>query len=140
MNHSTYSPLYWEEFRSDMVSAKGYSLTGTATQESSTSFDFQIPDDMFIRTIGFLFKNADFGDYVKVQVIDLDGIISPPGTVLKTQIDAWYITDTGAAPLKFSPLCPNKILQGLYLRFIYTSTSASDVTVAINMETIICLV
>lgn len=139
MQNSTYNPLYWNEFRSDKITPMGYSVTATASANTTTTIDFQIPEDLFIRTMEVLYKNASFGDHVQIQVVDKDGIMTSAGTVLKTHIDAWYISPDGVL-LKFSPLCPTKALKGLYLRFNYTSVAVlTSVNIAINLETLICL-
>lgn len=136
---STYSPVYWDEFRSDKVSAMGYSVSMTATAGADTSVDFKIDNDLFIRSVGMLFSGSVFGDHIKIQIVDVDGVYVPAGTVLKTPISSWYVVDTATSPAKFSPLCPNKALGGVYFRLTYTSTGILPVNVKINLETLVCL-
>lgn len=111
----------------------GDGVIGTATKESTTNIDFKVEDNNCIVDGGeIIFKDATWGDYIKVEVVDKDGISYPAGTVLKTYIPKRYLhPDIGKSDLNvpYAGHVPN----GMYIRVKYTSVgTVNDVKVAIN--------
>ena len=111
----------------------GDGVIGTATKNTTTNIDFKVGHNKcYVNGGEIIFKDANWGDYIKVEVVDKDGVAYPAGTVLKTYIPKRYLhPDIGKADLNvpYAGHIPN----GIYLRVKYTSTSTTtDVKVAVN--------
>lgn len=108
-------------------------ITGTATKNTTTDFDFKIESTSICLNGGqIIYQNANWGDYVTAQVVDKDGVYAPAGTVLNEYIIKRYLLPANGKEmvcLEYGSIVP----INAYLRLKYTSTSATtDVDVAIN--------
>lgn len=108
--------------------------SGTATKNTTTNLDLKITDAAaYLNGGSILYQSANWGDYIKAQVVDVDNILGyGAGFVVNTYINKRYIhPDENYDDIEL-PYVGN-ILQNLYLRIAYTSTSTTtDVKVAIN--------
>ena len=66
----------------------------------------------------------DHGDYMTVQMVDVDGIVFPAGTVLATFAQNWPCWSNE----EFECLCPDvkDLFSWVYLRLIYRSTYGAE--------------
>ena len=77
--------------------------------------------------------NANLGDYVAIQIVDVDNILGYGlGTVLKQYIRKHFVFDKTLD--SFRTNCPGKCPIGLYVRLIYNKTGANNPTVFVNYE------
>lgn len=116
-----------------LFGGNGVSFTVNANSEASADLKItQAGDQGLYINGGDLYTNgAKVGDYVKMQVVDVDGIMSPAGTIISEWITKWYADPKGGQ----SVLTPyaGKIPGGLYLRITYKNTNAlTQVNVAVN--------
>jgi len=100
-----------------------------AGEESIIDFCLVPSGEEFLQILygGALYtKEYDFGDYVKFQVIDLDGILAPEGTVLKEYINKAYLNNNGV--FEDYDEAGAELPVGLYLRCIYKSMKETGTT------------
>lgn len=128
----------------------GVSLTGSAIALSN-GVQFTIPtttghtqDDQWAWTstdriqmglfgIFFSTKNNELGDTAKLEVVDTDGILYPPNTVLGSfhKSQDFVVPMNGAFQLQVN--YKKDIYPGLYLRFTYNATAVGSTReVAVN--------
>lgn len=111
----------------------------TATKGQTTSHDKQLTEAYALKGGVMLTKDSEWGDSIKVQVIDKDDILGMGATpeapiVLKEYVPEWYVM-----PGKINELVDTSIgtlpAPGLYFRLIYTSVPAAtvDVTGVVNV-------
>ena len=90
---------------------------------------------IFLRLWGVKFRVSDFHreDNVSIQIVDVDGLISPAGTVLLNYAtwNVWVEDGTIICP-KAPDDASGQILVGLYLRIIYEAKTDTERFVAIN--------
>ncbi len=126
MNGSTLKLNRADIFASDNV-------TGVVTAGQTVNIDLKMLDDNFI-TGGILYTlDSKFGDYINLQVVDVDNILGYGiNTILGQYCTNWYMCSDSQEQLNETVNYPAKILSGLYLRIVYHSLGLSDVTVIIN--------
>ena len=119
-------------FAKDSVEFKGEGKGGTITKDTTQNVDLKLTEDMYCDG-GFLYaSDAEFGDYIKSQVIDIDDILGyGENYVLKTWIEKWYVIPNQIMHVKVNQ--GGAISANLYLRLKYTSIGTiNDVQFAIN--------
>jgi len=67
------------------------------------------------------------GDYVEFQIVDVDGLYYPAGTVLSTFISTDYVWDGKGFDVQMADAV--LVYAGLYLRLKYVSTGTENVVV-----------
>jgi hypothetical protein len=123
---------------------------GTVILGALTPIDLKLADDHWLVGGGLLVKNAVFGDYCDMLVIDKDLVLkgqNVPGTpytydqlpgypVLRQFVSTYYLDDTKSDQGGFDSPSVAKILAGTYLRVNYTSTTLTGTApkVAINYK------
>ncbi len=122
------------DMNADSVKFRGKGISFTATAGTTTSYDYKITEGRLINGTQLIVKDSTFGDSVKFQVVDVDNIFGyGAGIVLDEFATDWNIAadqqGQGATLLPYSA----EIVAGLYLRFVYTSTGATNVSVACNL-------
>lgn len=128
-----YKPLRNEDFNANSLAFNGKGITGTAAHGTATNIDTAVTEDTVLTGGNLVLKDQCFGDTVDQQVVDKDGIVAPPGTVLRQFITSWNVADDVQIQGGIvAPGYPAKIISGLYLRLVYHSTCGTDVKVAIN--------
>ncbi len=114
-------------------------VNGTATKNATTDFDWQMPQLQYPagtdRTSYFdgieYWTDGEPGDYCDFQVVDVDGIAYPAGTVLEEFGTQVYLLPN---VLQDIVLYKAKIVTGMYLRLKYTSIgTVNDVKVIANL-------
>lgn len=112
----------------------GDGVSFTATAGTATYSDYKIltagQSGLYISG-GEMYTNiAKVGDYIQVQVVDVDGIMSPAGTVIFDWVKKWYANPIGAQIVDTA--YAGKIPGGLYVRVTFNSTGGANVAVAVN--------
>lgn len=111
----------------------GNGTNGTATKNTTTTFDLKIDKDKCYCSGGeIIVKDAEHGDFIEIQIIDIDNILGyGANTVLQTYLKKWFIDYRGKNVLEVS--YAGRIYENLYLRLKYTSVSSTtDVKMAVN--------
>jgi hypothetical protein len=134
----------------DRYGMKGIAVEGICAKNSTTAIDLLLqnePDESaifkFLWGGTFFGKGINFGDYVRCQVVDKDGWLVATGQIDQATFDAIkpvvikeYIVKFYIHPLEINEIyaeSPGKIPVGLYLRCLYTNTSATqDAFVMVN--------
>ena len=133
-SNTTYNPVRTTDFEKTKLNFNGQGVTSTINAGTTTNIDYLLADDCLITGLELIVNNGNYGDFANIQVIDTTGFTGyPAGTVLEQIGTNWYLspsTDT-----QFDIAYPAKIIAGLTLRIIYTSTLLVGTTfVAINYK------
>ena len=109
---------------------------GTATKNSTTDFDWQMVNiswigqnkQCYFNGVEYYAKDAEVGDKITFQVVDVDGLVYPAGTVLEEFATGWPVMpDTNNDILLYKA----KMIPGFYIRIKYESVSTTtDVKLA----------
>lgn len=113
-------------------------FNGTITAGTSKNFDFQMSNLpwsgqnklTFFDGFQYYAKNAAVGDHATFQVVDVDGLVYPAGTVLDEFGDEWYISPDTMTTLR---LFRSNMIAGFYIRLVYQSTGGTDVKFVGNL-------
>lgn len=121
-----------DQFTNSNVFFDARGILGIATAGNTSSIDLLITDDAFFTGGVLSAKGATFGDFVNLQVVDVDGIMAPAGTVLSQYATNWFMNSDKEEQINISVPYPGKLIVGFYLRISYHSTGATDVSVTAN--------
>lgn len=126
MDNSSLQLTNTVDMSSKVVNFNGQGVKGVVDANTTASIDLKMLDDNFITGGMLSVKDAAFGDTVTLQVIDKDNILGyGANVVLRQFITNWYIMSDTQLQLNLDLSYPAKVLSGLYLRAVYTSTSES---------------
>jgi hypothetical protein len=112
---------------------RGKGIEGTAAAGQTTNIDEKFTQEMYINGAQLILKNHVFGDYVNFQVVDVDGIMAPAGTVLDTFGEKWFVASDKQDQQTVILPYPARIYAGLYIRISYKSNGLTDVSVQCNL-------
>lgn len=123
------------------VKATGYA--GSVPNNATSNLDFAIgAEDRYIQGVRLMLKNHLWGDTINLQIIDTDGVIPAPARaafplypVLRQFATNWAVDNTSQDQGQHVFGYVARIIAGVYLRIIYTSTSsvlAADVDIKLN--------
>lgn len=105
---------------------RGTGISGTATKNSSTNHDYNLPEDRYLNGVELLLENHQFDDTVKFQVVDVDGVVYPAGTVLDEFATDWHIASDTERQGPYILPYPALVYSWMYIRIVYTSTGTVD--------------
>lgn len=133
MNESILKVTRVDVFASDNVSANNQGMMAIIPAGKVTYVDLKMLDDNFL-TGGILRTlNTQFGDYVDLQVVDVDNILRAGNNIVLAQYcTSWYLRSDSQEQLNETINYPAKVLSGLYLRLVYHSVGLENVTVTVN--------
>lgn len=131
-SNTLYNPINIFDFNKRNLNFAAVGIAGTAVANTTTNIDYKLSDDVLITGAQVLTKENVFGDSISFQVVDVDGVLAPPGTVLNQFVNNWQLRSDSQEQINLSVNYPAKIYAGLYLRLVYHSTGGVDVPVAIN--------
>lgn len=108
-------------------------INGTATKNTTTSLDYKIStEDKYLSGGELITENHVWGDWIEVQVVDVDGVYYDAGTVLKQYIKKRYLCPSDCCTYVESWYA-GLIKKDLYMRIKYHSVgTVNDVKVAVN--------
>jgi hypothetical protein len=111
-------------------------FSGTTLQaNSTTNWDIAMPQTMVLKGAEFFSSNATLGDWLSVFVIDKDNVTGQGGTPDNPTVLGQYAISWFIVPGLFNRVedvsISESLMQGLYLRFAYTSTSSTVAPTAI---------
>lgn len=128
---STYAPQRWTDLETAKVQPNTKGIKGIASANVTTTFDTQVADDSFVRSIELITNGAAMGDTVTVQLVDKDGVYFPANSVLAMPVSTYNVLNSNA--IHYESVCPFKILGGLYIRINYVNTNAlTTVNLGVN--------
>jgi hypothetical protein len=130
--NTTFNPLNISDFRKDGLNFNAQGIKSTASALTSTNIDFKISGDQLLTGAEVLCSIPVFGDSITFQVVDVDGIFAPVGTVLNQFVTNWYLAPDSTRQVNLQVIYPAKIYNGLYLRLVYISTGNITIVVAVN--------
>ena len=108
-------------------------VNATCTKDTTTNIDFKITTaDTYLNGCRAFNEDAVKGDWVEMQVIDIDNVLGyGPNTVLKQWVYKWFMCPGDVCNLTTN--YAGAIPQNCYIRVIYHSTgTVNDVKVWIN--------
>ena len=138
MINSTFDVINERDYNKDVLSVSYRSAQGTVAAGQTGNVDFTLTDDMFLNGLQLLAKGSNFGDTVTLQIVSLTGTlgngveVGPPGTVLNTFGVNVGIVDDVQEKINETTNYPAKILAGMTVRVIYSSTGSADVNLIVN--------
>ena len=118
----------------------GEGIIGTATrtnsEDTTTNFDFKIPDDnLYLTGAETVYTGCLWGDYITFQIIDIDNVLGyGVNTVLNQYVNKWYL-DPNHNHKEVQTNYGGAIPKNIYIRIKYTAvqdTLAIDAKVAFN--------
>ena len=110
---------------------EGFSFTATAGQV--TQFDYKITQDFYLNEGEIELQNHAFADKIVKEIVDVDGLIAPAGTVLRSYIKNYPLRVSGPTPFKTDKKTAIN-LNGFYIRVKYTSTGGTNVEANVRMR------
>ena len=111
---------------------RGEGFEFTAAASVQTDYDFLITSDRAIDGSEIWLGSSVYGCKVDFQVVDVDGVLAPVGTVLNQFATNWNVHP--ATENSKRPGYPAKIYAGLYIRIKFTNPSANSVQVYGNLR------
>lgn len=145
MINSTYDPTNVSDFEKTKIQANNMGSLGTIPAGTTASLDLDLTDDNLLTGLQILAKGSNFGDSLKLEVVDKagtlpNGMAFPPNTVLKVFGNNIYLGDDNQMKLDEKSDYPAKVFAGLTFRVIYTSTGSTDVQLIANYHLHLVLV
>lgn len=131
-SNTTYNPGNINDFIKSTLNYSAVGISSLVSFSSVTNIDHRLADDVLLTGAQVLTNCATFGDTINFQVVDVDGIFAPAGTVLNQFVTNWQLKSDSQEQINLNINYPAKIYAGLYLRLVYTSIGSTDITVAIN--------
>jgi hypothetical protein len=101
-------------------------MTAMISAGQTSNIDLVITKDTLFTGLWAIINSGNYGDHFTIQILDSNQ------NVLAQPITTFYVP-----PIlneQFDIMYPAKLISGLTLRLIYTSTGASDTFVAINYK------
>ena len=105
----------------------------TATAGATTPFDYELTVNLKLWS-GTFWCNSDatIGDTISFSVVDVNGIVSPPGTVIREYVDDIYVVPDERRSLSSGQA--SDLVAGLFLRTTYVSTGATNVEILMDWQ------
>ena len=108
----------------------------TATKDTTTTNDYKVTTaNTYVSGGEFLYDNAEWGDYIVVEIFDKDDILPTPLTgMVKTHITKRYLHPNRDCEALNVPYA-GKVPQNCYLRIKVVSTgTTNDLNCAVNYD------
>jgi len=110
----------------------------TAPKNTTSSHDYLLNNSYLFRGIVYLSSDINLGDYVTIQLIDIDNVLgNGVNYILGTPVSKAYMqSTTNSGPISMQDISAVELpAAGLYMRVNYTNTNViNTVTVYINMD------
>lgn len=130
---TTYNPPNVNAFIKTALAFDAKGVKTTITAGTTSNLDYTLTDDCLITGMELITNNGNYGDTVQLQVIDISGIFTGVvGTVLDQVATGWNVVPQ--SDTQFDIVYPAKILTGMGLRAVYTSTGSTDVFLGVNYK------
>lgn len=114
------------------VEFRGQGIANSIPFGTIKNIDLKTPFDVYFNGLQIIIQNHVLGDNVDLQIVDVDGVVGPAGTVLETFANSWFMAtdkqDQGTFLLNYKA----KILKDLYFRVKYHSTGGTNVNIYMN--------
>lgn len=105
-----------------------------ATKDSTTVHEYKIANDFYLHLGELEAMDSGFKDSIDMEIVDVDGILYPEGTILKRYINNYPIDSTGKT-LFHTNKKTSVNLKNLYMRLNYHSTGTeNDVCAKIRLR------
>lgn len=107
----------------------------TSSGNGTTTFNWKIPNHEYLAEIGGFFTGQTAGDYIQVNVVDVDNILGfGANTILSTPVTKYWVNPTANQLQTIAVGYPVFMLQNLYIQILYTSSNIlSSVSVHVNV-------
>ena len=119
---------------SDGFRFRGKGIKDTAIAGQITNIDYKITEERWINGVNMILENHVIDDSVSFEIVDIDNIFGlGENTVLDRFAESWRVcTDESDQHSILIPY-PARIIAGLYIRIVYTSTGSTNVIVRCNL-------
>jgi hypothetical protein len=129
---TAFNPNSISEFEKSKLNYAAKGVKAVVPLGTVYDLDMKVTDDVLITGAWVITVGSEFGDLASFQIVDVDGVYAPAGTVLNTFITDWNLV--GDVNINMDMQYPAKVYAGLYLRLKYTSVGAADVKLAANWK------
>lgn len=118
----------------DKVKFRGVGVAFTATAGTTTNGDHKFTEGRLVDGVQIIVKDHAFGDSLKLQIVDVDNMLGyGAGVVLDEFASNWYVaTDQQSQGIVRLPYSA-EVIANLYVRIVYNSTGATNVSVRVNL-------
>lgn len=124
-----------EQFTASNVNANHQGVLGTAAPGVATNIDYVLVDDCFVTGAILFAKGAAWGDTLTLQVVDVSNMYGRgAGFVLGQYVTNWALRTDSELQFDQNSTFPAKVITGLALRVVYSSTGAVAVPLAVNYK------
>jgi hypothetical protein len=127
-SNTFYNPQNIKDFEKTKLTKDASGISGIALAGQVTNLDYTLTDDSLLITGKLLVSGASQGDKVSLQ------ILAPNNTPILQFITDWFVDTNKISQDGPVSNYPAKLTTGLKIRLIYTSTGASNVWVALNID------
>jgi hypothetical protein len=117
-------------YRVDLFGFGGLALAGKTTE-----ITYKFTSEKYLAGVRVITIGQGEDDTVDFEVVDVDGIMAPRGTVLNRFCTSWAIVPGVANQGDVVFPYVARMYQGLHIRAIYHSSGQTDVKVKLNMFT-----
>jgi hypothetical protein len=104
----------------------------TALAGASTQHDVRIDQACKLFSGSFHVAGATQGDTIEFEVVDVDGVLGAPGSVLTQYADNLYVIEGERRTLASGQAA--ELLAGTYLRVVYHSTGQQEATISLDWQ------
>jgi hypothetical protein len=104
----------------------------TAVAGVSTQHDVRINKACKLFSGSFYAAGSVQGDTIEFEIVDVEGVIAPAGTVLTQYVDNMFVVDRERRMLASGQGA--NVKAGLYLRVVYHSTGEQNVTINLDWQ------
>jgi len=138
-SNTTYNPPNINSFVKSALTFNAQGVNKTVDAGSTSNLDYVLTDDCLLTGLEFIASTAAYSDTVNLQVIDHSGAITgTAGTVILQPATNWNVAPKSNT--QFDLTYPAKLVAGMALRAVYTSTGPDPVFIAVNYKLHKCLI
>ena len=131
--NTLFNPVSTQDFDKTKLNFKAQGVMANVSPGQTANLDIALTNDVLLTGAWVVTNNGNWGDTATFQVIDGTGqFTGVAGTVLNQFILNWYLPSQTAD--QFDIEYPAKILAGMTLRLVYTSTGTNSPFVAVNYK------
>ena len=144
-SNTAYNPTHTNDFEKSKLAFDGQGVNVTVTAGQTANLDYTLTDDCLLTGVEVIIGNGNYGDTGNLQIVDSGGLIPPP---YQAAYPNYPVLDQFGTNWNFAPttdetfqiVYPAKIVTGMTIRLVYTSTGTNNVFVGINYMLHKCLV
>jgi len=138
--NTTFDAQNNDSFSKFFLNVNWQSVQALVTAGNSQNIDFLLTEDMMLDGLQLIAEGSNFGDTASLQIVCISGTLAngvticPPNTLLNQFGTNIGMSSDQQVKVDVSAAFPAKLLGGMTIRCVYTSTGLSPVNVIINYK------